>query len=80
MQVKLSDLISCATTIAYEDIKNETSLLINEEWYYILNVYQKDKILFVKPTQWFNEYQDSFVIDEKYFSFNTVWFDKIIFG
>lgn len=80
MQVKLSDLISCATTIAYEDIKNETSLLINEEWDSILNVYQKDKILFIEPTPWFNEYQDSFVIDEKYFSFNTVWFDKIIFG
>ena len=80
MQVKLSDLISCATTIAYEDIKKETNLLINEEWYSILNVYQKDKILFVEPTQWFNESQDSFIIDEKYFSFNTVWFDKITFG
>lgn len=80
MQVKLSDLISCATTIAYEDIKNETSLLINEEWDLILNVYQKDKILFVEQTPWFNEYQDSFIIDEKYFSFNTVWFDKITFG
>ena len=79
MQVKLSDLILYAKVIAYEDIKIETNLLINEEWDYILNVYQKDKILFVKPTKWFNESKDSFVIDENNFSFNTVWFDKIIF-